>query len=153
MLFIAEIVWLTLGMIWVCTNYSTCPAKAPKRAVLGEYKPYFVNLAFTVHSHVPSVFAVFFHFCCPILENGNVKCRHHQLLPQPQDPFLTFDKNRNADVMRKQGFGTICCERTLCHYHCGKRCTDVKIVGTETAKETLNLLVCSFLTLYHISLT
>ena len=47
-LFIAEIVWLTLGMIWVCTNYSTCPAKAPKRAVLGEYKPYFVNLAFKV---------------------------------------------------------------------------------------------------------
>ncbi len=35
-LFIAEIVWLTIGMIWLVSDYSTCPAKAPKRAVLGE---------------------------------------------------------------------------------------------------------------------
>ena len=45
-LFIAEIVWLTIGMIWVCTNYSTCPAKAPKRAVLGEYRLFKVLFVF-----------------------------------------------------------------------------------------------------------
>ena len=35
-----------------------------------------------------SAFAFFFDLCRPVLENANVTCEHHHLLPQK--PFLTF---------------------------------------------------------------
>ena len=39
------------------------------------------NVDVKAHSHVTSVFAFFFDLCRPVLENVNVKCEHHHLLP------------------------------------------------------------------------
>ena len=33
--FVAEIVWLITGVVWIVQNYSTCEAAAPKKALLG----------------------------------------------------------------------------------------------------------------------
>ena len=50
-------------------------------------------------SHITPTLAFSFGLCCPVLENENVKCKHHHLLPC--SPFVTFDANR--DVTCEQG--------------------------------------------------
>ena len=44
-----------------------------------------------VHAHVMSAFA--FLVCYQILENTNIKCKRHHLLPK--NSFLTLDANAN----------------------------------------------------------
>ncbi len=34
--FIMELVWLVIGVIWISHNYASCPASSPKKAVLGK---------------------------------------------------------------------------------------------------------------------
>ena len=55
-----------------------------------------------VHSHVTSAFTFFFGLCRPILQNLNIKRKHHHLLPL--NPFLTFYANAKADVTCDKGF-------------------------------------------------
>ena len=54
--------------------------------------------------HVTSAFAFSFDLCRHILENANVKCKHHHLLLW--NPFMMFDTNADADadVTCKQSF-------------------------------------------------
>ena len=47
----------------------------------------------------------FFDLCCPILENTNVKCEHHHLLPQ--NWFLMFEENTDADATCEQSFNKL----------------------------------------------
>ena len=50
--------------------------------------------------HVMSAFAFSFDMCRHVLENANIKCKHHHLLLW--NSFMTFDANANVDVTCKQ---------------------------------------------------
>ena len=51
-------------------------------------------------------FVFFFDLCRPVLENANVRCEHHHLLPS--NPFLMFTKNVKSHVT---------CEQSLTQKH------------------------------------
>ena len=59
-------------------------------------------LSFKIHSHLTSAsaFAFSFDLCRPVLENANMMCEHHHLLPETK--LVTFHANAEV-VWEKMG--------------------------------------------------